>query len=440
MEKITIKNCGPIREAELLIKDYLVLIGPQAGGKSTVSKAVYFGKSLRDELFVYLRELAHDADPKKLKDHSSKTPLGRFAYILRERFDEIFSRAFVQSDLSIEYQFGEGIGVTIAPRIGLVNPQFTPEFVERFEEIVDVCQDAAERLNTMGRGFATAREIAEVDRMKRNVDSDIERFVNDLFNDDRDIFFVPAGRCVLATLTDQLGDLDRGRMDFTTGNFIKRVGFFKPFFDRGLGQLVREKIHEGLSLKEAARLKPAERLVHSILQGSYGFDQDIDKLYYEAERYVKLNFASSGQQEAVWMLLSIFSLMLEQIPAFLIVEEPEAHLYPEAQKLFIDLMGLFSYSQQNQWILTTHSPYILSALNNLLYAHRIGAKKPDEVAEVIDRRLWVDPERLQVFFVGDGGIRSIMDEELQLIKSEEIDSASATINDAYGKLFDLDED
>ncbi len=132
--------------------------------------------------------------------------------------------------------------------------------------------------------------------------------------------------------------------------------------------------------------------------------------------------------------------MLNGIPTFLIVEEPEAHLYPEAQKLFVDLIGLYSASQDNQWIITTHSPYILSALNNLLYAHRIGTKKPQKVGDIIDRSLWIDPGRLQVFTVADGLLTSIMDEEVQLIKSEEIDSASATINKAYDKLFDLDED
>jgi len=51
MQKIVIKNFGAIPDAEIEIKNILILIGEQASGKSTIAKLIYFFKSIRDELF-----------------------------------------------------------------------------------------------------------------------------------------------------------------------------------------------------------------------------------------------------------------------------------------------------------------------------------------------------------------------------------------------------
>ena len=54
MQKILIKNFGPIEEAEVEIKQMVVFIGEQASGKSTISKLVYFFKSLKEDLFTLI--------------------------------------------------------------------------------------------------------------------------------------------------------------------------------------------------------------------------------------------------------------------------------------------------------------------------------------------------------------------------------------------------
>jgi hypothetical protein len=94
--------------------------------------------------------------------------------------------------------------------------------------------------------------------------------------------------------------------------------------------------------------------------------------------------------------------------------------------------------ENSNLLITTHSPYILSALNNLLYANEVGKIHPEKVEKVVDRNLWLDYDRVMAYFVDEGKVRSIMDDELRLIKSEEIDSASRIINEEYGKLSDIE--
>ena len=46
MHRIKILNFGPIKECALEVNRFTVLTGPQAGGKSTIAKAIYFFKTI----------------------------------------------------------------------------------------------------------------------------------------------------------------------------------------------------------------------------------------------------------------------------------------------------------------------------------------------------------------------------------------------------------
>ncbi len=55
MRHIIIKQFGPIKEIDIdLDKDLEVIIGPQASGKSTISKIIYFCRKIRDYFLQYL--------------------------------------------------------------------------------------------------------------------------------------------------------------------------------------------------------------------------------------------------------------------------------------------------------------------------------------------------------------------------------------------------
>ena len=45
MEKIIINKLGPIKNCDLNLKDFMVFTGPQASGKSTIAKSIFFFKN-----------------------------------------------------------------------------------------------------------------------------------------------------------------------------------------------------------------------------------------------------------------------------------------------------------------------------------------------------------------------------------------------------------
>ena len=56
------------------------------------------------------------------------------------------------------------------------------------------------------------------------------------------------------------------------------------------------------------------------------------------------------------------------------------NLHPDAQLTFVELLGILINSGVNI-LLTTHSPYILNHINNLLGASAVAAEKQDELAK-----------------------------------------------------------
>ena len=64
---------------------------------------------------------------------------------------------------------------------------------------------------------------------------------------------------------------------------------------------------------------------------------------------------------------------------------------------------------------------MLASLNNLIYAHKVGQVNREAVESIIPSYSWIDFNDINVFFVTDGGVESILDEDLKLIKAEETD-------------------
>ena len=127
--------------------------------------------------------------------------------------------------------------------------------------------------------------------------------------------------------------------------------------------------------------------------------------------------------------------LINRTKTFLILEEPEAHLYPNAQKGILELLALFM-SDGNSTLITTHSPYILGATNNLLYANSLSENLDKNAIEAVvasDYQI----HSCDAYFVEKGKIESCFDEEYNLIKNEVIDGAAEEINMVFDKLIEL---
>ncbi len=205
-------------------------------------------------------------------------------------------------------------------------------------------------------------EILRENDEKRQFISRIKDRCNQLFQENRDLVFIPAGRSLLATLSDQLYFVDPKTLDFLMRNFLSRISIIRPLFNRPILDLLEERRLLGQQDIDLDKANLAIALINKILKGEYHYDRSGEKIFYGNNKYVRLKFASSGQQESLWILLLLFVIVLEKQNTFLVIEEPEAHLFPEDQKEISKLIALVSNIENTQVVITTHSPYILASI------------------------------------------------------------------------------
>ena len=421
MQRLIIKKFGPIENCDIDVKDFLVLTGPQASGKSTVAKSVFFFNYLKDILFQYVIKTNQR---KSLFESGSLKE--SFVFEVRNAFVQSFGENVGNTDTSIKYIYDNGRFVEVTfneSNVGelIVVPKLDNELLKAIEMLDSEIKENG---------------IKNADDIKRIIYSDI-------FKNDMEILYIPAGRSLLTLLSAQIGylysvmdDRQKSTMDYCTQNYLERVLQIKSYFDRGPSQLLKKELNNNSNIDEAI-LKMAIAKIEEILKGEYKNSDGEELLKLPDNEFIKLNYASSGQQEAVWITNMLFYYMLGNMKTYFIIEEPESHLFPEAQKAITELISI-AKNDKNKVLITTHSPYILGSINNLLYADKIGKSKNKEmVEELVSPHMWLSHSVMGAYYLENGMLENILDEEYQDINHDVIDGVSSVINETYEKLTDL---
>ena len=422
MHSVEIKNFGPIKDCKIDIQQFTVLTGAQAVGKSTIAKVIYFFMSVDELIYSCIISERYDKLLKNVKT------------VLLNRFVQIFGREFINSEvMSVKCTYKVGNWIRIFVRKTGTNPRVTINFSGTLNQFIALYEnvDIVE--------FQTPEERKDlVDKLINFFDS---RFL---------VIYIPAGRSITTVLTDYLGEfittsfnasdnkIKEANLDFCTRNYFSRVLSMRRIFSKGAEEFLTDNIMSSGKTFDMTLPKKFIGLTKKILKGDYIYQNGGEFLRLEDDNrhLLKINHASSGQQEIVWvcniMLYYLTDCLLNGNRTFLILEEPEAHLYPDSQKYIAELLGMF-VNVGNRALITTHSPYILGAINNLICASKI--KPSDARNNVTDKDAVLSYESAQAFFVENGTIKPGMEDHE--ILNELIDGASELINREYDRLMEL---
>jgi len=97
--------------------------------------------------------------------------------------------------------------------------------------------------------------------------------------------------------------------------------------------------------------------------------------------------------------------------AVVMIDEVDLHLHPSWQRrVLADLLRTFS---NTQFILTTHSPFIVEALNNHLKRHRLGEEPTGD--EDVDSLIPLSSDDVRAYLMESSSKRSLMDDESGLV-------------------------
>lgn len=165
----------------------------------------------------------------------------------------------------------------------------------------------------------------------------------------------------------------------------------------------------------------------------------INEIDNEEEKNILINYFSSGIEIKLKKLDE--KLYREKYRSIVnscfieIIEEPEQNLFPISQVELLKNVLIDTNGKNDKLVITTHSPYVLSQLNN----HVFAKKRNDEIGKVIKEipmDLYIDYNDVAAYKIENGHTKSIMDKEYGGIDVLEIDECSQNINRVFDKLYE----
>jgi len=252
--------------------------------------------------------------------------------------------------------------------------------------------------------------------------------------------YIPAGRSIIPLLFESYAAAKNITVDPFLEDFLLLLDNLRKDFTKPFAEVLKKSL-DITAIQHTEDVKSTVvDLIENILKGQYRCENGNEKIITKNNVSIPITSASSGQQECLYILIALMFVFCDIKGFTVIIEEPEAHLYPAAQKLFMELIALIANNTYSRFIITTHSPYILTSANLLIHSAKVENK-------IKDSRIVVDPmkriklEDVSAFMLERNGAfsyRSIIDEETGLINAEEIDRVSDIIDQGMSDLIDLE--
>jgi hypothetical protein len=396
-EKVAIRDFGPIRRAEMDVKDLTVFVGPQATGKSLAAQVLYFMRGL---------------------ESLASRPVGTFLGRKRNGFAGEEAQAMGDAD---------------SPRQNILSGL---EWWLGNESSVYVTFQTALSWNPESPGRKTKHTISW-DEKGLHLNSVLEKRVREWSFPPLPQVYIPAGRALYSFLppASALRFLSLGRPRLRWPGYIPT--FYETLAD-AIDQLWKDQ-EGGKQPAIFAKTKFLQKRIDEIFKGQIQYGPDTILLKVGQQR-LRPETIAAGQME-IWPFWAILQTSFKagtDIPR-IYFEEPEAHLHPGAQRNVMEIIA-YLVGQGGQFVITTHSPYILYAINNFLMAQKVLDKERTLPAQIYSD-IALRSEQVSAYrFSSDGTVHDIMDGEVGLIDENELDQVADELGATFTRLQERMED
>lgn len=264
MHRLKVHKLGPIDHCELTCSQFMTFTGFQASGKSTIAKAIFYFRTIKDDIYSIAEEKALNVY--SLENSYANTKLKKLLIDkLREKFLRVFGSSWgMDNEMYLEYHYTKQCSIKITLKEETLYP--TPNYIW-----IDLSPQLSTFLETNNNAL-TANALGVPEQQKQKFQLDLWTFFDDSF----DVVYIPAGRSMLTLLSQQLSyiyttmkDSQKRTLDYCTQDYIERILSLKPEFSSGLaGVMAYYGSKNGLP---KSTISLALELINKILRGSYCF-------------------------------------------------------------------------------------------------------------------------------------------------------------------------
>ncbi len=435
MRKLTVKNFSVIKDAELEFGKITVLIGPQSSGKSLLCKLAYF---LSEEILDITRESL-------FRGFVWEGFLG----VVRTEFIRRFaSHSETSADCFVEFRSND-YSARFSWKSYPGNEEVAVQFSEQFESLY---RSLSEKMS-IPNGDVSGIAQFEPER--------VDNTLHILFDSTciTNPVYIPAARASFSNPSYYSRHLNGAEVDPILVKFDRMVKLGNSWNPNPFLSVRAKQALEDIR-REMIRIAGGHVVA---VGGDTSFRRATDGTV------LPMYLVSSGTQELLPLFNVLGRVATEQrdriafprsviasgVPSQILesrgliyVEEPEASVFPSTQ---YDLVRLFARMSNEpdlnfSWVITTHSPYMLTAFNTLIEAWHAGNKpgKREKAQAVIPERYWVSESDFSAYSIHDGVLIPIFkrdkdnSEGAGLIDGDYLDGVSDQLGNEFEQLLDIE--
>lgn len=431
MERLVIKNLGPIKSAVVEPKPLTIFIGPQASGKSLIAQILYFFRNL-DELIGehYRPELRQRRDAaewilKEILDDLRGVPFGYFANgvaVLEYLDDSSPSRTIdwkmkvTESNRRVSLSEGKAL------------KKHVDEMLRKLHE---------EPGSTYQNGRIPSSVFLPTERSLYT--SMIQKNPGMLYGKDQPYFvrqFATVMQRMMNQFSNRSSEADR-QLAKKNRKWVRDLFEMFPLLGNDLSTERRTRSWDALRrcLKGTAYVpKTGPSMWKWVTDG-------------EVKKIIPIEATSSGQMEA-WPYYLVSMMMAEHAMHECYLEEPETHLHPAAQEMIVDDIVRHIHdgyleaeeafncrieeANSFSFVITTHSPFLLFKINNYL---QYASQQSDVEPRTSRKRMFpLYFDQVAAYNLRNGNVVDICDPKLKLIDTKEFDDVSSAMGREFEEL------
>ena len=364
--KLSIRNVGKLKEADVEINGITVIAGENNTGKSTVSKALF---SLFNGFYNFDNKML------ELKSGDIRNIFLRFIKKLNRENSNILIDIpdKIVKDTSYKFDRNKLIKL-IQENRNFISIEYLGEVSEKIFDILNI-KDEEYLENT----------ISYI------LNNEFDNQINTIWSDDLGeiALKIKENELKLKIKNNKVIKIEnkinlRAKVIYIDDPFVidnlneykwRDINYLENHRESLETKLIREKNEKTFSEKIIAKnnLQQITEKLKEVINGEIKFNQG--KWIYELENNKELNLKnlSAGLKSFAILKRLIENGNLEE-KGIVILDEPEIHLHPEWQIKFAELIVLLQKEFKMHILLTTHSPYFLKAVQVYSKKYKISNK------------------------------------------------------------------
>ena len=419
MTTIEIKNIGPIKEVvEISLNRINVFMGPQSSGKSTIAKIISFCTWVEKDV----------ATGQSLSEYQKNKTY------FRERLESFHKiKGYFNSDSYINYK-------SEVVEIVWKNEECSISWVDKY---------AYKRSKIAYIPSERNMVILPEARKSEFGNTNIRSFLFDWFearkkySNENNLSVLNLGvnyYYVEGSEEDHIrGNNNDAKYDILLSNASSGLQSITPLI--AMIEYLTKWIYDEdtISFEQDERRQRVNGflVVEKILKPYYGYDK-IDLPIGDLQELVnsfneKLHEKEEKAVEYFDDYKTISNSLFKTTNSQFIIEEPEQNLFPETQR---DLVYYFLQKclnkEGNRLTLTTHSPYVLYALNNCMMAGLVSDKmEANELSKLKCNQSKINPVDVSIYEIREGVVRGTIQGEDGLISDNYFDQKMKDLMDDF---------